>query len=166
MNDKTPPYVIDFDDIREGMTIEREWKVGGEIRFRAEAVADHLGEDDTAWLTPDGYLVANDKGAAVLRVLAEPPNPAPPSEVGSVVLVDGVAYYWEDREQAWISIDDARLDLTPQAMASKAWALAKIVPADDPTAPKAADGLRERVEQLAKAFRAATRSLTETSADA
>ena len=162
MTDKTPPYVTTFDQIKPGQLIEREWVFEG-IRYRAEGIARHLSPNlGGEWCTADGGVVASDKGAETLRVLAEPPKPALPTE-GYIEAWGTLLYSTVDvhlviaklnADGYWYGLtEDGNSYYLPADRITR-WKPSRIVPADDPTAPKSDDGLRERLEKVMYAYQA------------
>ena len=161
MTDKTPPYVTTFDQIKPGQLIEREWVFEG-IRYRAEGIARHLSPNlGGEWCTADGGVVASDKGAETLRVLAEPPKPALPTE-GYIEAWGTLLYSTVDvhlviaklnADGYWYGLtEDGNSYYLPADRITR-WKPSRIVPADDPTAPHGTDCHRLEPGNRLAAFR-------------
>lgn len=175
------PRVIDLADAQVGDLIEATFRDDPDyltIR-RVKSVEEnyvHLFREAHPW-----PIIRNPhKEFRRFRLLdrPEPPKPSLPTEPGTVITgkLDGLGVMLVRRRDGWTGMDvagDWRICHSPDRITD--WTVVY-----DPTAPKADDGLRERVERLVEDFESLPHStstgryiahnlrtaLTETSADA
>lgn len=147
---KTPPYVIQSADVKVGDLIEvtntdfPDWL----NRNRVTEVSDgqiHLhGEEESLPVT------IGDPDPRTFRLLdrPEPPAPALPTTPGTVIRIGDNVWLLDDNED-WY---ESRTNCTPRPEAATDWRVVY-----DPT-NDGADGLRERLEKVADAYRFAPNS--------
>lgn len=129
------PRVIKFAEIEKGDTIEQTTPDGSKVTI----AATDLSPDGTVWYSPDGDQGAQDEDGVTLRLL-DRPVPALPTAPGTVIRIGDNVWLLDDNGD-WF---EALTNVPPSPEDATDWTVIY-----DPTAPKADDGLRDRVEGLA-----------------